>query len=96
MKAIFSTLLLVVLFVLALALGAQNEQIVSVNYLIAESSIRLSWLMAGLFISGFVCCLLFLLAFYTRIRIEKVSLKRRLVKQQKQLNKLQNETVKDN
>jgi putative membrane protein len=94
-KAIFSTLLLVVLFVTALAMGAQNDELVRVNYLIAESEMRLSWLMAGLFIAGFITCLLFLLAFYTRIRLERAALRRRLAKQQKQLNKLQDEMVKD-
>ncbi|WP_169720142.1 MULTISPECIES: LapA family protein [Aliagarivorans] len=94
MRAIVSLFLLVVLFVLALAIGAQNDAVVRVNYLIAESELRLSWLMAGLFIAGFLACMGFMFAFYTKFRVQQLGLKRKLAKQQKHIAKLESSAAK--
>lgn len=46
-------ILVLILFVVALALGAQNQDVVSFNYLIAKGEFHLSWLLGAVFVSGF-------------------------------------------
>jgi len=53
MKAIKIIFLLIV-FIAALALGAQNQTPVEFNYLIAKSEFHLAWLLGSVFIFGFV------------------------------------------
>ncbi|GGD53049.1 lipopolysaccharide assembly protein LapA domain-containing protein [Lacimicrobium alkaliphilum] len=52
MKLILALLLALLVFLLALALGAQNDQLIRVNYLIAQSQLPLSALMAICFVGG--------------------------------------------
>ncbi|AWL12036.1 Lipopolysaccharide assembly protein [Saliniradius amylolyticus] len=59
MKAILTLLIAVMVFIIALALGAQNDQLVSVNYLIAQSELRLSSLMAVCFFFGVIVMAVF-------------------------------------
>ena len=54
MKHLFAVILFVLLLIIALIVGAQNEQVVEVNYLLAKSQLTVSALMAFLLISGFV------------------------------------------
>ncbi len=49
------------LFLIALALGSQNQVVVTFNYLIAQGDFHLSALLGGVFVVGFglawvVCC----------------------------------------
>ncbi len=53
MKAI-KIVLLLILFVIALALGAQNQVSVEFNYLIAKGEFHLAWLLGSVFVLGFV------------------------------------------
>lgn len=88
MKKGIIALIIAVLFVAALALGAQNGQIVSVNILVAELELRLSWLMSGTFLGGFVFACLALFIFYSRSRLQTARLRRRLNKKEQELLKL--------
>ncbi|MCV2884070.1 lipopolysaccharide assembly protein LapA domain-containing protein [Aestuariibacter sp. AA17] len=54
MKVLLAVLLVSFIFVLSLVIGAQNDQIVEVNYFIAKSELQLSSLMALLLGSGFM------------------------------------------
>ncbi|WP_088328657.1 LapA family protein [Lacimicrobium sp. SS2-24] len=58
MKLILALLLALLVFLLALAVGAQNEQLVQVNYLIAQSTLPLSVLMAICLVSGILLSLI--------------------------------------
>lgn len=89
MKAIVILVSVVVLFVIALAIGSQNDQVISVHYLIADSQLRLSWLMAILFISGFIIACAAFGFFYSKVRFQVMKLKRQLKKQQQQLVQVQ-------
>ena len=51
---IIKTILIIALFLVALALGAQNQEIVSFNYLLAKGEFHLSTLLGVVFVSGFV------------------------------------------
>ncbi|GAA0344653.1 hypothetical protein GCM10009092_06370 [Bowmanella denitrificans] len=68
MKLILSLLLALALFLLALAIGAQNDQLVQVNYLIAQSQLRLSSLMAVMFVAGALSCLLLCVLWFIGFR----------------------------
>ena len=46
MKVFFTVLLFVLVLLIGVLMGAQNEQFVEVNYLLAKAEIRLSVLMA--------------------------------------------------
>ncbi|CAG9001571.1 MAG: Lipopolysaccharide assembly protein A [Candidatus Celerinatantimonas neptuna] len=89
MKAIVILVVVIVLFIFALAIGSQNDQIISVHYLIADSQLRLSWLMAIMFISGFVIACVALGFFYSKARFQVIKLKRQLKKQQQKLAQVQ-------
>ena len=52
MKAFLSVVLLLAVLLIAILLGAQNDQIISVNYLIAQTELRLSVLMAIMLVIG--------------------------------------------
>ena len=68
MKAIIS--LIIVLFVLTLGfmIGAKNGQIVSFNFLIAQQDMRLSSLMAIMFVVGSLITSIIFLVFYIKAR----------------------------
>ena len=68
MKLILSLLLALVVFLIALTLGAQNDQLIQVNYLIAQSQMRVSSLMAVMFLLGVATCLVFCLLWFIGFR----------------------------
>lgn len=46
------------LFLIALALGSQNQEVVAFNYLLAQGEFHLSTLLGSVFIIGFACAAL--------------------------------------
>lgn len=50
---IIKTILVIALFLVALALGAQNQEVVTFNYLLAQGEFHLSTLLGAVFVSGF-------------------------------------------
>lgn len=50
---IIKTILVIALFLVALALGAQNQEVVSFNYLLAQGEFHLSTLLGVVFVAGF-------------------------------------------
>lgn len=55
-------------FVLSVTLGAQNDQVVAFNYLLAKGEYRLSTLLATLFAAGFILGWVICGLFYLRVR----------------------------
>ncbi len=51
---IIKIILVIALFLIALALGAQNQEVVLFNYLLAKSEFHLSTLLGLVFVVGFV------------------------------------------
>ncbi|WP_087017857.1 LapA family protein [Thaumasiovibrio subtropicus] len=86
---IVSILLIIAFFVIALALGAQNPQEVTFNYLIAQTeSIRLSVLLSIVFAVGFIPGWLICGSLYMKARFARKRLLKKLDKQQQELDKL--------
>ncbi|MEJ2762498.1 lipopolysaccharide assembly protein LapA domain-containing protein [Photobacterium sp. MCCC 1A19761] len=92
---IISILVLVVCFLITLALGAQNQQLVNFDYLIAQGEFQLSTLLGIAFGGGFaigwlICGMLYLKARFSRNRLSK-----KVAKQQQELAQLRAEPVKE-
>ena len=92
---ILTVLLLAACFLVTLALGAQNQQLVNFDFLLAQGELQLSTLLGIAFGSGFVigwliCGLLYLKARFTKNRLSK-----KVQKQQQELDQLRAEPVKE-
>ncbi|GKX54516.1 putative lipopolysaccharide assembly protein A [Leminorella grimontii] len=86
MKYLLIGLIAVVILVIAVTLGAHNEQVVTFNFLIAKGDYALSTLLAVLFGGGFILGWLVTGIFYLRLRL-------RLGRAMRQIKRLQNETT---
>lgn len=92
---IIGLIILIICFVVALALGAQNQGMVDFNYLIAKSDIRLSTLLGVFFGMGFVLGWLFCGALYFKAKMTNAMLRKQVFKQREELNNLRIEPVKE-
>lgn len=68
-KYLIIFLFIIMIFVLSATFSAHNDQVVTVNYLIAQSNYKLSSLLAVLFSAGFLLGFITCGIFYLRIRI---------------------------
>ncbi len=93
MKIIVSILLLA-LFLVALAVGAQNQLIVNFNYLIAQGEFQLSTLLGIFFATGFGLGWLICGSMYLKATVTQRNLRKRLNKQTTELDKLRVESTK--
>lgn len=78
---IIKIVLVLALFLIALALGSQNQAVVNFNYLIAQGDFHLSSLLGGVFVTGFVVAWLIFGSLHLKSQLQVRKLK-------KQLNKL--------
>lgn len=78
MKYLLIFLLLVVIILLSLTLGAQNDQLVTFNFLLAQGQYRISTLLASLFACGFIIGWLVCGIFWLRARLQLASAGRKL------------------
>ena len=72
MKYLLIFLLVLAIFVISVTLGAQNDQQVSFNYLLAQGEYRVSSLLAMLFAAGFVIGWLVCGLFWLKVRVSIV------------------------
>lgn len=92
---IISFLVLVVCFLATLALGAQNQQLVNFDFLVAQGEFQLSTLLGIAFGSGFAIGWLICGMLYLKTRFSKNRLSKKVAKQQQELNQLRAEPVKE-
>ncbi|WP_108651418.1 LapA family protein [Dongshaea marina] len=95
MKAIISFIVVILIFAVALAFGVRNEQIVQLNYLIAQDEYHLSALLGMVFGIGLVVGWLSLGVWLMRLKIANRRLNRQLKRQGKELEELRTMPVKD-
>lgn len=88
MKRFLTLIVAVLLFVIAVALGLKNQQLININYLIAQNEIRLATLLAIIFMLGFVVAALFAVLFYLKLKLKNRQLRKLNKKQRKELNQL--------
>ncbi|AFJ46721.1 LapA family protein [Shimwellia blattae] len=85
MKYLLIFLLVLAIFVISVTLGAQNDQVVSFNYLLAQGEYRVSTLLATLFAAGFVLGWLICGLFWLRVRVALARAERRVKRLEQQL-----------
>lgn len=74
MKYLLIFLLVLAIFVISVTLGAQNDQQVTFNYLLAQGEYRISTLLAVLFAAGFAIGWLICGLFWLRVRVPRRAL----------------------
>lgn len=88
MKRFLTLIIAVLLFAIAIILGLKNQQLITVNYLVAENDIRLATLLAIIFLVGFIVAILFAGLFYLKLKMKNRQLRRLNNKQHKELEQL--------
>nr|WP_174840079.1 MULTISPECIES: lipopolysaccharide assembly protein LapA domain-containing protein [Shewanella] len=71
-KSFVATVLVAMLFVVALVFGSRNEQLVTISYFVAQGEFRLPVVLAVVFLAGFI--LSWIIAFYYIMKL-KLSLR---------------------
>jgi len=84
-KYLLIFLLVLAIFIVAITLGAHNDQVVTFSYLIAQGQYRLSTLLATLFAAGFVLGWVICGLFYLRLRIALGREQRKIKRLEQQL-----------
>lgn len=92
----FLTILITVLFlIIVIVLGLKNQQLVTLNYLIAQNELRLSTLFGIMFSIGFSMALCIASYFYFALKMKARQLRKLNVKQRRELNDLRTSIEKD-
>lgn len=85
MKRILALIPLVLVFVLTLALGSQNGQLVQFNYLIAQGEFSLAMLLGFFFAGGFLLGWLVFGLLFLRLKMQNRTLNRIMRRQSREL-----------
>jgi putative membrane protein len=94
-KIVFGLIILAILFAVGLTLGSQNDQLVHVNYLLAQGDYRLSSLLAVVFVAGFLIGWLVFGLVMLRLKMTNKGLNKKVERQQRELEELRALPVKD-
>ncbi|WP_417763855.1 LapA family protein [Shewanella sp.] len=79
MKSFIVTVIVALLFIVALIFGARNEQLVTINYFVVQGEYRLPFVLAVVFFAGFVSCWIVALAYILRLKLSLKRARRRLM-----------------
>ncbi|MGO1297553.1 MAG: LapA family protein [Vibrio sp.] len=77
---IIKGILILVLFLVALAMGAQNQAVVTFNYLLAQGQFHLSTLLGSVFLVGFLLAWGMCYGFYFKSKVKIRKLNKQLKK----------------
>lgn len=75
MKGLFTFLVLIIVLVIAIIIGSLNQELVTINYLIAQSELRESTLMAIILSFGIVIGMLTMFGSWLKLSWQVKSLK---------------------
>lgn len=75
MKGLFTFLVLIIVLVIAIIIGSRNQELVTINYLIAQSELRESTLMAIILSFGIVIGMLTMFGSWLKLSWQVKSLK---------------------
>ncbi|MFA0085912.1 hypothetical protein BCU70_04350 [Vibrio sp. 10N.286.49.C2] len=78
---IIKIILLIVLFLVTLALGSQNQEVVTFNYLLAQGEFHLSTLLGVVFVVGFVISWIIFGSLHLKSQLTVRKLRKKLAKQ---------------
>ncbi|WP_425343433.1 LapA family protein [Pseudescherichia vulneris] len=85
MKYLLIFLLVLAIFVVSVTLGAQNDQQVTFNYLLAQGEYRISTLLAVLFAAGFAIGWLICGLFWLHVRVSLARAERKIKRLEQQI-----------
>ncbi|MDP8034315.1 LapA family protein [Pasteurella atlantica] len=88
MKYIIGLVIVFAIVLVAVTIGANNDQIISFNYILAKNELRLSSLVAILFGFGLILGWLITGLFYLKLRVKNIALNHRVKRQAKQIDEL--------
>ncbi|MBD1576730.1 DUF1049 domain-containing protein [Vibrio sp. S11_S32] len=83
---VIKIIIAIALFLIALALGAQNQEMVKFNYLIAQNEFHLSTLLGGVFIVAFGLAWLIFGSLYLKSKLTIARLRKQLAKSKKSVS----------
>ena len=78
MKSFLATVLVALLFILALIFGARNEQVVTISYFVAQGEYRLPVVLAIVFFAGFILSWLVASYYIVRLKLSLATTKKKL------------------
>lgn len=94
MKYILSILITIAIIIVAITIGANNDQLITFNYVIAQTELRLSSLVAILFGLGLLLGWIITGIFYIKLKLQNIALNRRANRQAHQIAELTNAATK--
>ena len=87
-KYILGFVIVIAIILVAITVGANNDQIITFNYIVAESKLQLSTLVAILFGFGLILGWLISGFFYLKLKFKNIVLARQVKRQTLQLHEL--------
>ncbi|WP_308567215.1 LapA family protein [uncultured Haemophilus sp.] len=87
-KYILGFVIVITIVLVAITVGANNDQIITFNYIVAESQLQLSTLVAILFGFGLILGWLISGFFYLKLKFKNMVLARQVKRQTLQLHEL--------
>ncbi len=88
LKYILGLIIALAVIIVGITIGANNDQIITFNYAIAQSELRLSTLVAILFGFGLLLGWLVTGIFYLKVKLQNIALNRRVKRQSQQITEL--------
>ncbi|OOF39785.1 MULTISPECIES: LapA family protein [Rodentibacter] len=87
-KYILGFIIVLAILIVAITVGANNDQIITFNYIVAESQFQLSTLVAILFGFGLILGWFITGFFYLKLKLKNISLHRQIKRQNLQISEL--------
>ncbi|TCJ96226.1 putative membrane protein [Volucribacter psittacicida] len=88
LKYILGLIIVLGIVLVAVTIGANNDQIITFNYLIAQQQFQLSTLVAILFGFGLILGWLITGFFYLKLKFKNLTLQRQVKRQAQQISEL--------
>ena len=89
-KYIFGLIIVLAIVLVAVTVGANNDQVITFNYIVAQSQFQLSTLVAILFGLGLILGWFITGFFYIKLKLKNIASNRQIKRQTLQINELTN------
>ena len=89
-KYIFGLIIVLAIVLVAVTVGANNDQVITFIYIVAQSQFQLSTLVAILFGLGLILGWFITGFFYIKLKLKNIALNRQIKRQTLQINELTN------
>ena len=87
-KYILGFVIVLAIILVAVTVGANNDQVITFNYIVAQSDFKLSTLVAILFGLGLILGWLITGLFYLKLKLKNMGRTRQIKRQTQQINEL--------